>query len=73
VIPFDATNPDTANGFGFITPTPNDLFTATWLGILNYRNGEVWRQLQTNGMAADFSWDRSAAEYEAIYHRAAAS
>jgi len=70
VIPFDATNADRANGFGFTTPTPEDLFGATWLGILNYRHGEVWRQLQMNGMATDFSWDRSAAEYEAVYHRA---
>ena len=70
VIPYDATNANRANGFGFITPTANALFGATWLGILNYREGDAWKQLQANGMSTDFSWDRSAAEYESIYHRA---
>ena len=70
VIPYDATNASRANGFGFFTPTANELFWATWLGILNYRESDVWRQLQANGMSTDFSWDRSAAEYESIYHRA---
>jgi starch synthase len=29
----------------------------------------VWRRLVQNGMAQDFSWDVSAAEYEALYDR----
>ena len=73
VIPFDATNTDEANGFGFVTPSPEDLFATTWLGILNYRESRTWRQLQANGMAADFSWDRSAGEYDRLYRRAIAS
>ncbi|HEY6843451.1 MAG TPA: glycogen synthase GlgA [Thermoanaerobaculia bacterium] len=73
VTPFDATNAEAANGFGFETPTAQDLFATTWLAILNYREGKVWKRLQANGMATDFSWDRSAAEYEVIYNRAAAS
>ncbi len=31
---------------------------------------EDWSRLQRNGMVADFSWDRSAATYEAVYRRA---
>lgn len=73
VIPFEAINAAEANGFGFVTPTPGDLFVTTWLGILNYRESQTWKQLQANGMAADFSWARSAAEYDLIYHRAVAS
>jgi len=73
VIPFDGTNVDEADGFGFVTPSPQDLFAASWLGILNYREGRAWKKLQSNGMAIDFSWDRSAAEYEAVYQRALAS
>ncbi|HJT16254.1 MAG TPA: glycogen synthase GlgA [Thermoanaerobaculia bacterium] len=73
VTPFDATNGDTANGFGFETPSPGDLFATAWLAILNYREGKVWKRLQANGMAADFSWDRSAVEYDEIYRRASAS
>ena len=38
--------------------------------MLNYREPKTWRRLQANGMAADFSWERSAREYESVYHRA---
>jgi starch synthase len=70
VIPFYGANPDTANGFGFLSTNPADFFTATWLAMLNYREPKTWRRLQANGMAADFSWERSAREYESVYHRA---
>jgi starch synthase len=70
VIPFDATNGVEANGFGFVTPSHYDFFMATWIGILNYKEPRVWRQLQANGMSADFSWDRSAREYDRVYRRA---
>lgn len=73
VIPFDATNGDQANGFGFVTPSADDLFMTTWLGILNYRESKMWKQLQANGMTADFSWARSAAEYDLVYQRSRAS
>jgi starch synthase len=29
----------------------------------------VWRQLVQTGMRQDWSWDRSAAEYERLYER----
>lgn len=73
VTPFDATNEDEANGFGFVTPSADDLFMTTWLGILNYREARVWKRLQANGMSVDFSWERSAGEYDALYRRAAES
>jgi len=34
---------------------------------LNARDAEAWRALQRRAMAEDFSWDRSAAAYEAVY------
>lgn len=71
VIPFDGTNPDVANGFGFVPPSPADLYLATWLGMLNYKDVRTWKTLQENGMAADFSWERSARQYEEVYRRAA--
>ena len=71
VIPFDGTNLGEANGFGFIGADPLDLYLATWLGVLNHREKDTWKSLQQNGMACDFSWDRSARIYDAIYHRAA--
>lgn len=70
VIPYDGTNEDVANGFGFLHVDPADFQAAAWIGILNFREGREWKQLQANAMAADFSWSRSAAEYERVYRRA---
>jgi starch synthase len=70
VIPFDGTNHDVATGFGFLTPGPADFYVATWLSILNFTDSKAWRSLQDNAMNADFSWDRSAHEYEQVYRRA---
>ena len=71
VIPYDGTNADVANGFGFAAVHPVELYLATWVAMLNFRDGHAWRSLQANGMAADFSWERSAKEYERIYNLAA--
>lgn len=38
-----------------------------------YAQGPKWAQLQSNGMARDFSWARSAMEYVALYERAVAA
>jgi len=70
VIPFDGTNLDVANGFGFIAAHPLDLYLATWLSVLNHREKDTWKSLQQNGMACDFSWDRSARVYDEIYRKA---
>ena len=70
VIPFDGTNLERANGFGFAMPHPIELYLATWVGMLNFRDAEVWRTLQQNGMSCDFSWDRSALEYDRVYRAA---
>ncbi|MBV8517232.1 MAG: glycogen synthase GlgA [Acidobacteria bacterium] len=70
VIPFDGTNGEVANGFGFVAAHPFDLYLATWVAMLNFKDGSVWKTLQANGMACDFSWERSAATYDAVYRRA---
>lgn len=72
VIPFDGTNLDVANGFGFRSLEAEDLRTTTWLAMLNFGDRNVWKSLQSNGMAADFSWDMSARRYDEIYRRAMA-
>jgi starch synthase len=70
VIPYDGTNLEEARGFGFVAPHPVELYLATWVGMLNFKDGEVWKALQTNGMECDFSWDRSAKRYDEIYRLA---
>jgi starch synthase len=73
VVPYDGTNAEAANGFGFLRAGAADLYTATWLGMLNYREPKTWRALQDNGMAADHSWSRSAEQYDFVYRRAMAA
>jgi starch synthase len=73
VIPFDGTNPENANGFGFIAPHPLELYLSTWLAVLNFKDSATWNRLRENGMQSDFSWTRSAREYDRVYRSAAAS
>ena len=58
MIPFDGTNGKEANGFGFVTPSPSDLYLATWLGMLNYLPltdetlklaAQLWAQTRAEG------------------------
>jgi starch synthase len=71
VIPFDGSNEQEATGFGFVAPHPVELYLATWVAMLNYKDGSAWKTLQLNGMQKDFSWERSAREYDRIYKLAA--
>ena len=71
VIPFDGTNGDIANGFGFAAAHPLDLYLAAWVAQLNFKDASAWKTLQVNGMSADFSWERSARDYGRVYELAA--
>lgn len=71
VIPFDGTNKATATGFGFFTPSFEDLYFATWASMLVYKDSRLWSTLQHNGMSTDFSWAKSARQYDEVYRRAA--
>jgi starch synthase len=70
VIPFDGTNLDAANGFGFEAADSTDLYLALWVALLNFKDRTVWKSLQANGMSADFSWERSAQAYDRLYEMA---
>jgi starch synthase len=70
VMPFDGSNLDRATGFAFGSTSPLDLFAATWIAMLNYKDPKIWRALQDNGMSIDFSWERSAREYVRVYEHA---
>ncbi|NNJ24911.1 glycogen synthase GlgA [Alienimonas chondri] len=62
-----------ANGFVFTQPTPPDLWEAVSRAAECYRDAPAdWAKLVQNGMAADHSWDASAAEYLQLYQAAAA-
>ncbi len=38
---------------------------------LYFRDRPTWQKVMANGMRQDWSWDRSAAEYEGLYRRLA--
>jgi starch synthase len=59
----------TANGFVFDDVTSASLLEAIDRALGCYTQPDVWTALQRTGMAADFSWLRSAAEYIALYER----
>jgi starch synthase len=59
---------DRATGFCFAAPTPDALLAAVARALALYRDEpEKWLQVVRCGMRQDWSWDRSAAEYERLY------
>ena len=60
------------NGFSFAEYDPMALYTALVRAVEAYRHSEIWSQLVRRCMAADFSWNRSAARYLDLYYRALA-
>ncbi len=54
-------------GFKFVPYTPHALLLAARRALDTWRDRRAWRGVVLRGMAQDFSWDRSAAGYEALY------
>jgi starch synthase len=54
-------------GFKFRDYTPQALLLAVRRALDTYRDRRTWQALVLRGMAQDFSWDRSARSYEALY------
>jgi starch synthase len=57
----------TATGFAFSPLSPETMLAACRRAAESYRNKRVWRQIQKNGMARDFSWESSARRYHELY------
>jgi len=61
---------DRATGFSFDADTPSALYdTVKWALELYRTRPADFRKVVSRAMAQDWSWDRSAAEYEALYRR----
>ena len=56
-----------ATGFLFSPMSAEALLTGVGRALAAYRDKKLWRQLQKNGMARDFSWDASARLYLELY------
>ena len=67
---FDGRNIDVATGFTFDEASPHALAAAVLWAQELFFHRETWNRLVRNGMTRDFSWDRSAERYEAVYRRA---
>jgi starch synthase len=63
----------TGNGFKFWEPSGAALANTLRWALRVYENKEVWRALQRRAMSGDFSWNRSAQQYVAVYEDALAS
>jgi starch synthase len=63
---------ETATGFSF-GPVSTEAFGGAIQRALDlYRNQpEAWRKVMRNAMRADWSWQRSAAEYQRLYDKVA--
>ena len=66
--PFDLGTGE-GTGFKFSETTWQALLQAVRTAVSLCRQPDHWRRLVRNGMACDFSWDRSAAEYVALYQK----
>lgn len=60
----------TATGFQFTPYEPAAFLNRIRDALAAYRRGHDWRRLMHNGMTADWSWSRSAAQYEEVYEAA---
>lgn len=59
---------DRGTGWAFRSFSIDAFIDALGWALLTYtKYPDAWRAIQQRGMAKDFSWDRSAAEYEAVY------
>ncbi len=70
VLPYDGFNLDRATGFSFDEPAPHALAAEILRARHVFFQRDRWRRIVENGMAQDFSWDRSAERYGAVYRRA---
>ncbi len=58
---------ETANGFVFDEIAVEALAARIRDACALFRHRHVWGRIQRRGMVQDFSWDDSAARYEALY------
>ncbi len=57
----------TGNGFKFYAYRSDRLLETIYEGLLTYRSPDLWWDLRRNGMRDDFSWERSATQYEHLF------
>lgn len=69
VEPFDLEH-GTGTGFKFTEYSGKALLQAVRQALHHYMDERIWKRIQLNGMAKDFSWKASAREYAKLYEAA---
>lgn len=69
--PFDLEH-GTGTGFKFSEYTGAAMLQCVQQAMHHHEDGRIWKRIQLNGMAKDFSWKASAAEYTKLYEAARA-
>jgi starch synthase len=69
IVPFRRESGE-GNGFKFSAYRPQALLAALSDAADLFSDAKNWKKLRTNGMKADFSWDRSARSYLDLYRSA---
>ena len=57
----------TGTGFKFEEYSGSALVQCVKRALQHYEDERIWKRIQLNGMAKDFSWKKSAAEYAKVY------
>jgi starch synthase len=63
---------DEITGFAFESYTPDAFQEAAFRALDRFRQPARWQSVVRQGMASDFSWERSVATYIDVYRRALA-
>jgi starch synthase len=63
---------DEVTGFAFDPYTPDAFQEATFRALDTFQHPSRWQAIMRQGMARDFSWERSVATYLEVYRRAVA-
>lgn len=61
---------DEVTGFSFVPYTPEAFQEATFRALDRFRHPSRWNAIVREGMASDYSWERSVATYIDVYRRA---
>src|SRR5207245_2632410 len=72
IAPFDVEH-GTGTGFKFKEYSGEALLFAVRQALHHYMDERIWKRIQLNGMAKDFSWKGPAAEYAKLYEAARAA